>query len=60
MADFCVEELTADSLCLRIDLLLATKADILPQLAERAAQLKQRNQQMWQQLQQHLPTVSRD
>ncbi len=54
MADFCVEDLNADSLCLAIDLLLANKADILPQLAERAEQLKQRNQQMWQQLQQHL------
>ncbi|HAW92699.1 MULTISPECIES: polysaccharide pyruvyl transferase family protein [unclassified Arsukibacterium] len=54
MADFCVEDLTADSLCLAVDLLLAGKADILPQLADRAAQLKQRNQQMWQQLWQHL------
>ncbi|MBV2128498.1 polysaccharide pyruvyl transferase family protein [Arsukibacterium indicum] len=54
MADFCVEELTADSLCLAIDLLLTSKTELLPQLAERAATLKQRNQQMWQQLHQHL------
>ena len=60
MADYCVQELTAESLCLSIDLLLANKADILPQLADNAAQLKQRNKQMWQQLWQHLlPTQQR-
>ena len=54
MADFCVEHLTAESLCQAVDLLLGTKADILPQLAERAEHLKQRNKQMWQLLQQQL------
>jgi colanic acid/amylovoran biosynthesis protein len=58
MADYCVEQLSADSLCQAVEKLLANKANLLPQLAERAEQLKQRNQQMWQQLQQLLTTVS--
>ncbi|MDX1677596.1 polysaccharide pyruvyl transferase family protein [Arsukibacterium sp.] len=59
MADYCIEQLSADSLCRSIDTLLANKADILPQLAERAAKIKQRNQQMWQQLHQHLMPLNR-
>jgi polysaccharide pyruvyl transferase WcaK-like protein len=58
MADYCVEQLSADSLCQTIEKILANKASILPQLAERAEQLKQRNQQMWQQLQHHLTNGS--
>ncbi|WP_372625377.1 polysaccharide pyruvyl transferase family protein [Arsukibacterium sp.] len=60
MADYCVQDLTAESLCLSIDLLLTNKDDILPHLADNAAQLKKRNKQMWQQLWQHLlPTEQR-
>ncbi|MCH8538311.1 MAG: polysaccharide pyruvyl transferase family protein [Alkalimonas sp.] len=56
MEAYCLEALTADKLAESITTLLAEKDTACAQLQQRKAELFQQNQQMWQQIYQHLPT----
>ncbi len=50
MADYCIEQLSALTLTQKITELQAKRAQIQPMLADNAAALKAKNQQMWQRL----------
>lgn len=56
MEAYCLETLTPEGLLSSISQLLSEKDNACAQLQQRKTELYQQNQQMWQQIYQHLPT----